>query len=97
MSLTTGHGLPSGQVLQNRYRIVALLGQGGMGAVYRAWDMRLKKPVALKENAPQKAGVPQPGLDSETLSKVRSQFEQEAIVVGRLAHPHLVPVTDYFE
>ena len=91
MSLTTGHGLPSGQVLQNRYRIVALLGQGGMGAVYRAWDMRLKKPVALKEC------VPQPGLDSETLSKVRAQFEQEAIVVGRLAHPHLVPVTDYFE
>ncbi len=85
MALTTG------QVLQHRYRVVALLGQGGMGAVYRAWDLRLKKPIALKEM------VPQPGLDAETLGRVRTQFEQEAVVLARLAHPHLVPVTDTFE
>jgi eukaryotic-like serine/threonine-protein kinase len=83
--------LTTGQVLQDRYRIVSLLGQGGMGAVYRAWDTRLRKPVALKES------VPQPGLDAQTLAQFRTQFEQEAVVVGRLAHPHLVPVTDYFE
>ncbi len=83
--------LTTGQMLQDRYRIVGLLGQGGMGAVYRAWDMRLKKPVALKEM------VPQPGLDAQTLAQFRSQFEQEAVILGRLAHPHLVPVTDYFE
>ena len=53
------------QVLQNRYRIVSLLGQGGMGAVYRAWDMRLDVPAALKEM------VPQPGLDSHTLEQLR--------------------------
>ena len=54
--------LATGQVLQNRYRIVSLLGQGGMGAVYRAWDARLDVPVALKEMRPQ------PGLDPHTLA-----------------------------
>ena len=85
MSLTTG------QVLQNRYRVVALLGEGGMGAVYRAWDTRLEKAVALKEM------VPQPGLDAATLAHLRAQFRQEALTLGKLSHPHLVPVTDYFE
>ncbi|MBN1872750.1 MAG: serine/threonine protein kinase [Anaerolineae bacterium] len=78
-------------VLQNRYRIVRLLGQGGMGAVYRAWDLRLKMPVALKEMRAQ------PGLDSTTLSELRQQFRQEAAVLARLSHPNLVRVTDYFE
>ena len=40
--------LSVGQVLENRYRIVSLLGQGGMGAVYRAWDLNLRVAVARK-------------------------------------------------
>ncbi len=83
--------LTTGTILQNRYRIVSLLGQGGMGAVYRAWDMRLNVPVALKEM------VPQPGLDSQTLAQLRQQFQQEANILARLNHPHLVRVTDFFE
>ena len=39
-----------GTVLNSRYRIVKLVGQGGFGAVYRAWDTSLSQPVALKEN-----------------------------------------------
>jgi eukaryotic-like serine/threonine-protein kinase len=83
--------LDSGHVVQGRYRVVRLLGQGGMGSVYRAWDLRLKVPVALKELRPQ------PGLDQETLAGLREQFEQEASVLARLIHPNLVRVTDYFE
>jgi eukaryotic-like serine/threonine-protein kinase len=83
--------LDSGNVVQGRYRVVRLLGQGGMGAVYRAWDLRLKVPVALKELRPQ------PGLDERTLAGLREQFEQEASVLARLIHPNLVRVTDYFE
>ena len=42
--------LTAGQVLNNRYRIVRLLGQGGFGAVYRAWDLSFSLAVAVKEN-----------------------------------------------
>jgi serine/threonine protein kinase len=82
--------LNAGQVVDNRYRIAKLLGQGGMGAVYRAWDMRLNRAIALKEM------IPQLGLDAETLAALREQFRQEAQVLGTLVHPNLVRVTDYF-
>ncbi len=83
--------LQSGQVLQHRYRVKDLLEEGGMGAVYRAWDARLEVPVALKEMRPQ------PGLEEHTLEELRLQFRREAIVLARLNHPHLVRVTDSFE
>jgi len=78
-------------MLQDRYRIASLLGQGGMGAVYRAWDTRLNIPVALKEM------VPQPGLESQTLTQLHQQFQQEAQIMARLTHPHLVRVGDFFQ
>ena len=83
--------LETGQVLQERYRIVSLLGEGGMGAVYRAWDTRLNVPVALKEMRPQ------PGLAARKLTELRRQFRREAQTMARLDHPHLVDVTDYFD
>jgi serine/threonine-protein kinase len=82
--------LETGQILQNRYRVVSLLAQGGMGAVYRALDMRLNVPVALKEM------MPQPGLDSRKLTQLRRQFQREAQTLARLNHPHLVDVIDFF-
>lgn len=83
--------LNPGTILQNRYRIVSLLTQGGMGAVYRAWDLTLNVPIALKEM------IPQPGIDPVTLAKLRQQFYREAQVLARLNHPNLVRVTNYFE
>ena len=82
--------LDIGEIVGERYRVAKLLGQGGMGAVYRAWDTRLNRPVALKEMTPQ------PGLDAEMLTQLREQFQQEAQVLATLVHPNLVRVTDYF-
>ena len=79
------------ELLQNRYRIIAQLGKGGMGAVYRAWDMRLSIPVALKQM------VAQPELSDDVLEDLRVQFQQEAVTLARLNHPNLVGVTDYSE
>ncbi|MBN1921956.1 MAG: protein kinase [Anaerolineae bacterium] len=82
--------LQPGQLLQNRYRVIALLGQGGMGAVYRAWDTRLNVAIALKEM------LAQPGTEPALLERLREQFYQEATVLARLSHPYLVRVTDFF-
>jgi formylglycine-generating enzyme required for sulfatase activity len=75
--------LTTGQVLQNRYRIVKLLGQGGYGAVYRAWDMTFGVPCAVKENI-------------VTSPDAQRQFEREARMLRILRHPNLPKVTDYF-
>jgi len=70
-------------LVQDRYRIVRLIGQGGMGAVYKAMDERLAHPVALKQTL----------LQNEQRS---SAFEREARILARLRHPALVRVTDHF-
>jgi eukaryotic-like serine/threonine-protein kinase len=72
-----------GQVLQNRYHIATLLGQGGFGAVYQAWDVSLSKYVAIKENL-------------DTSPEAQRQFQQEAILLAHLNHPNLPHVTDHF-
>jgi serine/threonine protein kinase len=70
-------------VLQSRYRIVRLLGQGGMGAVYEAIDERLETTVALKES-----------LFSD--ERLRKQFEREAKLLAGMHHPALPRVSDHF-
>jgi len=75
--------LSPGQVINNRYRIVKLLGQGGFGAVYRAWDMNLNGPCAVKENF-------------DTSTEARNQFAREASILYNLRHPSLPKVIDHF-
>jgi eukaryotic-like serine/threonine-protein kinase len=72
-----------GTLLNNRYRIVSILGQGGMGAVYRADDENLGVAVAVKENL----------YLSEEYTR---QFKHEANILASLRHPNLPRVGDYF-
>lgn len=70
-------------LLHDRYRIIEILGQGGMGFVYRAIDERLGVEVAVKENL-------------FTTDEYARQFRLEAEIMARLRHPNLVRVTDHF-
>jgi len=78
-------------VRDGRFRIIALLSQGGMGAVYEAMDTILGVRCALKEMTPF------PGEQSSTLAQQREQFRQEARVLATLRHPNLPRVIDHFE
>ena len=75
--------LLTGQVLCNRYRVEELLGQGGYGAVYKAWDQNLERPCAIKENF-------------DTSDHAQRQFKREAQILYDLSHPNLPKVIDHF-
>jgi eukaryotic-like serine/threonine-protein kinase len=75
--------LPENTILQGRYKIVEPIGRGGMGAVYKALDMRLRSVVALKQTL----------LTGEI---VRKAFEREAQLLAGLRHPALPKVSDHF-
>ena len=77
--------LPVERTIDNRYRLDQLLGRGGMGAVYEAWDMRLSRIVAVKILTGAMFGNP------EALRR----FEREARSAARIQHPHIVTVYDY--
>lgn len=77
--------------LKDRYVVAGPIGQGGMGAVYRAEDTLLTGRVcAIKEIAPD------PSLDAGRLRQIQEQFRREASVLARLDHPNLPKVSDYF-
>jgi serine/threonine protein kinase len=83
--------LMPGTILRNRYKIIELVGQGGMGAIYRAEDLRLEgRYCAIKEVQPE------PRADSSMLAQAREQFSREASTLARLDHPNLPKVSDYF-
>jgi hypothetical protein len=66
------------------YRIEELIGRGGMGVVYRAYDLRLKRTVALKLVTPELA------LDE----RFRARFARETELAMALEHPNVVPIHD---
>jgi eukaryotic-like serine/threonine-protein kinase len=74
-----------GAVLQGRYRVLARLGQGGVGVVYRGERIGLERPVAIKFLSPSAAAQKQ----------FRERFEREAMAMSKLRHPHCVPVIDF--
>lgn len=76
--------LAPGTLLNHRYRIVSILGQGGMGAVYRATDESLGIDVAVKENL-------------FLTDEYARQFQREANILASLRHPNLPRVGDYFQ
>jgi serine/threonine protein kinase len=80
-----GLGILIGQVLDGKYQLDRLLGQGGMGAVFLATHLGTKRPVALKVIAPQ-------FMANE---EVGERFRREAEAAGRLRHPNVVNVTDF--
>lgn len=69
-------------LLHNRYRIIEILGQGGMGSVYRAVDENLGVEIALKENL-------------FTTDEYARQFRLEAVILANLRHPNLPRVSDH--
>lgn len=86
--------LEPGTTLRGRYEILELVGQGGMGAVYRASDKRLEGRVcAVKEVLPSFTGSATSDTELEQMSE---QFRIEASILSRLDHPNLPKVSDYF-
>lgn len=86
--------LEPGTLLRERYEILELVGQGGMGAVYKARDLRLEgRLCAVKEILPT---LTQGSLSDVELEQMSEQFRLESSVLARLDHPNLPKVSDYF-
>jgi len=83
--------LNPGDVIKDRYKINEIIGQGGMGCVYLADDLRLDgrlcalKAVHYEQNLPE-----------DVINQTRDQFKREATVLAMLDHPNLPKVSDFF-
>jgi len=77
--------LSVGDVIAERYRIDAVLGEGGMGVVYRAEHLHLHKPHALKVLLAEMSSSPD----------IVARFEREAIAAGNIQSPHVAAATDF--
>jgi serine/threonine protein kinase len=83
--------LKTGEILRGRYRICERIGQGGMGNIYLADDLRLEgRRCALKEVEHDRT------VPANLIKEARKQFLQEATVLARLDHPNLPKVSDFF-
>ena len=78
--------LQPGQML-GPYRIINQIGEGGMATVYKAYQPSMDRNVAIKVLPSQLAGS----------SEFTQRFQQEARIIARLEHPHILPVFDYGE
>jgi serine/threonine protein kinase/tetratricopeptide (TPR) repeat protein len=76
--------LQPGEVLGGRYEILQLLGEGGMGAVYKAQDRELDRPVALKLIRPEMASNP----------SILARFKQELLLSRQVTHKNVIRIFD---
>jgi tetratricopeptide (TPR) repeat protein len=83
--------LTLGQNFGDRYHIVRLLGLGGMGAVYQAWDAELGVVVALKVIRPEA------GADPQTAQVLERRFKQELLLARQVTHKNVVRIHDLGE
>ncbi len=83
--LTVGHDFGS------RYHIIKLLGRGGMGAVYQAWDKVLEVAVAVKVIRPPETE------DPETTRALEKRFKRELLLARQVTHKHVVRIHDLGE
>jgi len=81
---TSAPTLEPGDVLGGRYEILQLLGEGGMGAVYKAMDRELNRPVALKLIRPQLAANP----------SILARFKQELLLAHQVTHRNVIRIYD---
>lgn len=76
-----------------QYRILRLLGSGGMGEVYLAEDERISQQVAIKVNRSEVSYYPQ----GESARDAIRLFQREARAIAKLDHPHILPLFSYGE
>jgi serine/threonine protein kinase len=74
-----------GSVLDGRYSVDSLLGEGGLGRVYRGRHLKLGRPVAIKVLLEE----------LREITNVRQRFEREAKTLSALSHPNIVTITDF--
>src|SRR6266496_5656324 len=79
--------LPTGAVLANRYEILQLLGEGGMGAVYKARDTELDRVIALKVIRPELASNPE----------ILQRFKQELVLARQVTDRNIIRIFDLGE
>jgi serine/threonine protein kinase len=79
--------VPTGTVLANRYEILQLLGEGGMGTVYKAGDTELDRVIALKVIRPELASNPE----------ILQRFKQELVLARQVTDRNIIRIFDLGE